>query len=211
MLGLLKRREISDEEAMGKFQKGDQKYFDLLLARHSKGVYRFLYRMLGSNVSHAEDVLQEVFIKVIENRNNFDTSRKFSSWLYRLARNHSIDFMRKESHRLHGSLDSEINTDSHSNVTYLDLVKSGEETQEDKLIQNEIKDQIFEKLDGLKEEYKEVFLLREIEGLKFDEIAEITDSNVNTVKSRHRYAFKELRRALLQTGFFDELKKTGEA
>ena len=82
--------------------------------------------------------------------------------------------------------------------------------QEEQLYSTMIKEQLFEKMNGLKEEYKEVFILREIEGLRFDEIADITDSNVNTVKSRHRYAFKELRELLLSTGFFDEYKKTGD-
>lgn len=195
---------------MGKFQNGDNRCFDLLLERHSKGVYRFIYRMVRGNKTNAEDILQEVFIKVSENRMSYSRDRKFSAWLYRIARNHTIDFMRKESYRMHSSLDKNIGNDDGSNVTYLELVKSGDESQEDRLHGEMIKEQLYEKMNGLKEEYKEVFILREIEGLKFDEIAEITDSNVNTVKSRHRYAFKELRNMLIGTGFFDEYRKTGE-
>lgn len=210
MFGFLKKSEITDEEAMGKFQKGDTGCFDLLLNRHSKGVYRFIYRMVGGNSTNAEDILQEVFIKVAENRMNYSKNKKFTAWLYRIARNHTIDFIRKESYRNHSSLDKNIGTDDGSNVTFLELVKSDERPQDDQLHSTMINEQLFEKVNGLKEEYKEVFILREIEGLKFDEIAVITDSNVNTVKSRHRYAFRELRELLLSTGFFDEYKKTGE-
>ena len=210
MFGFLKQSEITDEEAMAKFQKGNARYFDILLSRHSKGVYRFIYRMVGGNSSNAEDILQEVFIKVAENRMNYSKDRKFTSWLYRIARNHTIDFMRKESYRSHSSLDKNIGNEDGSNVTYLELVKSDDKTQEEQIHSTMVKEQLLEKMNGLKEEYKEVFILREIEGLKFDEIADITDSNVNTVKSRHRYAFKELRELLLSTGFFDEYKKTGE-
>ncbi len=210
MFGFLKQSNITDEEAMAKFQKGNTKYFDLLLDRHSKGVYRFIYRMVRGNSSNAEDILQEVFIKVAENRMNYSKDRKFTAWLYRIARNHTIDFMRKESYRMHSSLDKNIGNEDGSNVTYLELVKSDDKTQEEQVHSTMVKEQLFEKMNGLKEEYKEVFILREIEGLKFDEIADITDSNVNTVKSRHRYAFKELRELLLSTGFFDEYKKTGE-
>ena len=195
---------------MAKFQKGNTRYFDLLLGRHSKGVYRFIYRMVGGNTANAEDILQEVFIKVAENRMNYSKDRKFTAWLYRIARNHTIDFMRKESYRMHSSLDKNIGNEEGSNVTCLELVKSDDRTQEEQAHSILVKEQLFEKMNSLKEEYKEVFILREIEGLKFDEIAEITDSNVNTVKSRHRYAFKELRELLLSTGFFDEYKKTGE-
>lgn len=195
---------------MGKFQKGDTGYFDLLLNRHSKGVYRFIYRMVGGNSSNAEDILQEVFIKVAENRMNYSKDKKFTAWLYRIARNHTIDFLRKERYRMHSSLDKNIGNEDGTNVTYLELVKSDDRSQDEQLHNTMIKEQLHLKMNGLKEEYKEVFILREIEGLKFDEIAVITDSNINTVKSRHRYAFKELRELLLSTGFFDEYKKTGE-
>lgn len=210
MFGFLKKSNITDEEAMGKFQKGDTKCFDLLLGRHSKGVYRFIYRMVGGNIMNAEDILQEVFIKVSENRMNYSKDKKFTAWLYRIARNHTIDFLRKESYRMHSSLDKNIGNDEGANVTYLELVKSDDKTQDEQVHSNMVREQLFEKMKGLKDEYREVFILREIEGLKFDEIAVITDSNVNTVKSRHRYAFKELRELLLSTGFFDEYKKTGE-
>ena len=210
MFGFLKQREITDEEAMGKFKTGEVKYFDLLLSRHSKGVYRFIYRMVGGSKSDAEDILQEVFMKVAENRMNYSVNKKFTAWLYRIARNHTIDFIRKESYRMHSSLDKNIKNSEGSNITYLELVESPDKTQEEKIISGRIKEQLFEKLKALKDEYREVFILREIDGLKFDEIAEITDSNVNTVKSRHRYAFKELRKKLMDTGFFDEYKKAGE-
>ena len=210
MFGFLKNREITDEAAMGRFQNGDIKCFDLLLNRHSKGVYRFVYRMVGGNPTVAEDLLQEVFIKVIEHKMNFDRNKRFTSWLYRMARNHVIDFIRKENYRSHLPLDKEIESVQESGVTHLELVKSDDSNQEEMLIRREIKEQIFSKLELLKEEHREVFILREIEGLKFDEIAEITDSNVNTVKSRHRYAYKDLRELLIKDGFFDELKKVGE-
>jgi len=210
VFGFLKKSEITDEEAMGKFQKGDTGYFDLLLNRHSKGVYRFIYRMVGGNSSNAEDILQEVFIKVAENRMNYSKDKKFTAWLYRIARNHTIDFIRKERYRMHSSLDKNIGNEDGTNVTYLELVKSDDRSQDEQLHNTMIKEQLHLKMNGLKEEYKEVFILREIEGLKFDEIAVITDSNINSVKSRHRYAFKELRELLLSTGFFDEYKKTGE-
>ena len=210
MFGFLKNRDITDEEAMGKFQVGDTRCFDLLLNRHSKGVFGFILRMVGGNVQVAEDLLQDVFIKVVEHKMNFDRNKKFTSWLYRLARNHVIDHIRKEKYRNHIPLDKELGNEPGSNITHLELVKSNDPNQEDKLIRQEVKGQVYTKLNQLKDEYREVFILREIEGLKFDEISEITDSNINTVKSRHRYAFKELRKKLIETGFFEELEKVGE-
>ena len=96
MFGFLTNRELTDEEAIGMFQSGDTKYFDLLLSRHGNGVYRFIYRMVGGNISNAEDLLQDVFLKVAEKRMTYTKDKKFTSWLYRIARNHTIDFIRKE-------------------------------------------------------------------------------------------------------------------
>ena len=141
---------------------------------------------------------------------SYTKDRKFTSWIYRIARNHTIDFLRKESYRMHSSLDQTLGEGADSNVTYLELVKSTGVSQEENILNSRIREILYEKMNGLKDDYKEVFILREIEGLKFDEIADITETNVSTVKSRHRYAFKQLREMLLTTGFFDHYKKAGE-
>lgn len=210
MFGFLKTRsEITDEDAMSRYQEGDVLSFELLLERYNRGIFSFMLRMVYGNNAVAEDLLQEVFIKIIENRSAYNSSRLFRSWIYSIARNHVIDYLRKEKFRRHDSLDQSIG-DEYMNVTKLDQVKSDERGQEELIYDHQTRNTLYEKLDEIKEEYRVVFVLREIEGFKFEEIAEITETNTNTVKSRHRYAFRELREKLLETGYFNERKNAGE-
>lgn len=210
MFGLFKRKSaVTDEDAMSEYQNGDTESFEILLARYNRRIFTFILRMVYGNTTVAEDLFQEVFIKVIENRHSFDSTRTFRSWIYGIARNHVIDHLRKEGNRRHLSLDKNSVEDGY-NVTRLELVKSKAPDQEQLMYDRQTRDKLFEELSHLNDEYKEVFMMREIEGLKFDEIAGITQTNVNTVKSRHRYAFRELRKQLFGTGYFEEMKDTGE-
>src|SRR3989304_9810354 len=102
---------------MVRFQNGDADAFDLLLQRHSTGVLRFIMKMMGSGgtlklaPTQVEDLLQEVFLKVIENREKYYSSQKFTTWLYTLTRNRCIDYLRTENHRDHDSLDASLSRD----------------------------------------------------------------------------------------------------
>lgn len=210
MFGFLRTKsDITDETAMECYQNGDIKCFELLLARYNQRIFRFVLCMVYGDKTVAEDLLQEVFIKVIENKNSFDCAKNFNTWLYGLTRNHVIDYFRKEYFRRHSSLDR-IAGNSDSKVTMLDQVRSEYRDQEELIQDKQKRDKLYEKLDEIRDEYREVFVLREFDGLKFDEIADITDTNLNTVKSRHRYAFRELREKLMETGYFGDLKDSGE-
>lgn len=206
MLGLLAKKEISDEEAMRKFQNGNGGSFDILLKRHSGGVLRFVMKMVGSNKSHAEDLLQEIFLKVIERRSKYDPDQKFTTWLYSIARNHCIDYLRAENYRRHSSLDAPLSRVEEGAVV-LEIVRSEDRGQEDKLYDKEVRELIDKGIKGLKEEFKEVFLLKEVEGLSLKEIAEITESPLGTVKSRLRYAYQNLRQVFTESGYFEERQK----
>ena len=81
MFGLGAKQDPTDEEAMTRFQSGDTGAFDLLLHRHSAGVLRFILKMIRVTTSEAEDLLQEVFMKVIEHRKKYDSNQKFTTWL----------------------------------------------------------------------------------------------------------------------------------
>ncbi len=210
MIGLTINKEIGDENAMRKFQNGDTKCFDLLLKRHSGGVLRFIMKMTGGSKLHAEDLLQEIFLKVIERKDRYDPEQKFTTWLYSIARNHCIDYLRTESYRRHRSLDSPINSAEERGAVVLEIVKSDTRAQDEEAYDKELRELIDIGVKGLKEEFREVFLLREVEGLSFQEIAEITESPLGTVKSRLRYAFQYLRRILSESGYFEQKQKAKE-
>lgn len=210
MIGLTIDTEIGDENAMRKFQKGDAESFDLLLKRHSGGVLRFIMKMTGGSKLHAEDLLQEIFLKVIERKDRYDPGQKFTTWLYSIARNHCIDYLRTESYRRHRSLDTPLDQEEERGAVVLEIVKSDVRAQDDEVYDLELRKLIDIGVKGLKEEFREVFLLREVEGLSFQEIAEITESPLGTVKSRLRYAFQYLRRVFSESGYFEQKQKAKE-
>ncbi len=195
---------------MRKFQNGDAQSFDVLLKRHSGGVLRFIMKMTGGSKLHAEDLLQEIFLKVIERKDRYDPEQKFTTWLYSIARNHCIDYLRTESYRRHRSLDAPLSNGSEGGAVVLEIVKSGQRAQDEEAYDKELKELIDIGVKGLKEEFREVFLLREVEGLSFQEIAEITESPLGTVKSRLRYAFQNLRRVFSESGYFEQKQKAKE-
>ena len=192
---------------MRKFQKGDEGSFDTLLSRHGAGVLRFIMKMTGVQKTQAEDLLQEIFLKVIERRKRYDPAQKFSTWLYSIARNHCIDYLRTESYRRHSSLDAPLAGDEEGGAVVLEIVRSEERGQEEKVFDLEVKALIDIGVKGLKEEFREVFLLREVEGLSLEEIAMVTESPLGTVKSRLRYAYKGLRQVFTESGYFEDRQK----
>lgn len=204
MLDLFVKKEISDEECMKKFQNGNSGSFDLLLKRHSGGVLRFIMKMTGGNKAHGEDLLQEIFLKVIERKSRYDSAQKFTTWLYSIARNHCIDYLRSESYRRHSSLDRPLSELDQSGAVVLEIVESSDRGQEDKLYDREVGELINKGINSLKQEFKEVFILKEVEGLSLKEIADITESPLGTVKSRLRYAYQNLRQVFRESGYFDE-------
>jgi RNA polymerase sigma-70 factor (ECF subfamily) len=201
---LVEKKELADEEAMMRFQNGDAGAFDFLLHRHSAAILRFIMNMMTVNKSNAEDLLQEIFMKVIENRKRYDSNRKFTTWLYTVARNRCIDYLKVEKHRRYSSLDAPLNSEASDGRVKLEIVRSYEKNQEEKMMNKEIRAILRSGVDNLRQEFREVFLLREIEGLSLREIADITNVPIGTVKSRLRYAYLNLRENFIQAGYFEE-------
>lgn len=185
--------EAPDELLMRRFQQGDTAAFAPLMRRHLPGVHHFIARHTSPGPL-AEDLAQEVFLRVVERASEFKHASRFSTWLYSIARNLCIDALRKQVHRNHASLDEagaegvplrEQIGDDHPERTGERVVQS-----------REVAAVIEEVLRSLPDEQREVFLLREIANLPFQEIAEVTGAPENTVKSRMRYALERLREAL---------------
>ncbi|MBF0104067.1 MAG: RNA polymerase sigma factor [Deltaproteobacteria bacterium] len=185
---------LNDEALVAKYQKGDERAFQVLLQRHKGPVFNFIVRFLG-NAEIAEDAFQEVFLRVIQSINDYRPSAKFTTWLYRVARNYCIDFGRMQKYRRHLSLDHAANADSGS---LYERVVSGDENAEAIMSATELEKILLNVLAELNVEQREVFLLRETEGLSFDEIAKITKVSANTVKSRMRYAVQSLQKRFFE-------------
>ncbi len=190
------REEVTDEVLMMRFQGGDRSAFGTLVRRHKTPLYNFVVRQVRV-AQVAEDLVQDVFVKVVQNAADFKHEARFSTWTYAIARNVCIDHLRKMSLRKHPSLDQPSKPDEEGPTL-------GERTAdptpgaqvERAAIGGEMQVQIVRAVEQLPEEQREVFLLREIGHVPFKDIAEMTGVSENTVKSRMRYALERLQNAL---------------
>lgn len=186
------RDTLSDEDLMARFQGGDRGAFGTLMKRHLGGVYNFVAR--HTSVALAEDLSQEVFLRVVERNSAFKHEAKFTTWLYAIARNLCVDTLRKMAHRRHPSLDEPLAAGGSLGDTVRDEHPSA--SAERMAAGREAAGTITATLEAMPEEQREVFLLREVGGLPFAEIAKVTGVPENTVKSRMRYALERLRDGL---------------
>jgi len=184
--------DLSDEELLLAYRDGDVEAFELLFRRYRGPLFNFLLRRVGDR-GRAEELYQDSWTKVIERCGGFRGDSKFSTWLYTVARNACIDHQRKMKFRGHASLDQNQRDANHPMVERVanpglapDQLASGQALRE----------RIQIAVEALPEEQQEVFLLRQLQGLGFKEVAEIVGVPVNTVKSRMRYALERLQLGL---------------
>jgi RNA polymerase sigma-70 factor (ECF subfamily) len=189
--------DATDEMLMVRYQRGEREAFAELVRRHSRPIYNFVLRQLRVP-SVAEDVTQDVFMRLVQNAAEFKHEARFLTWLYAIARNLCIDQLRKLSHRRHASLDQPT-TDADANGRALGesiADPSPHTSAERNALSSEVRSSIVKAVDALPDDQREVFLLREVANLPFRDIAEITGVGENTVKSRMRYALDRLKDAL---------------
>lgn len=185
----------TDEALMLRYQRGDRTAFAELLRRHKTPLYNFSLRQTRSP-SIAEDVTQEAFLRVVQRAREFKHEARFSTWLYTIARNLCVDHARKMRHRRHASLDGPASEEGGARLIEL-VADSSAEGQADRAAEwSVMRRSIVAAVEALPEDQREVFLLREVANLPFKEIAEVTGTSENTVKSRMRYALERLRTAL---------------
>jgi RNA polymerase sigma-70 factor (ECF subfamily) len=188
-------RTESDEALMIRFQSGERTAFTQLVRRHQVGLYNFALRQLRVQ-SLAEDVVQEAFVRVVQNALDFKHEARFSTWVYTITRNLCIDHLRKRALRKHPSLDEAKRGDEGEGPTLGEQTADTRANVERQVTGVELKERIAIAVDELPDDQREVFLLREMSNLPFKEIAEITGVPENTVKSRMRYALERLQSAL---------------
>jgi RNA polymerase sigma-70 factor (ECF subfamily) len=188
--------DATDEMLMVRYQRGERKAFVELVRRHNRPIYNFVLRQLRVP-SIAEDVTQDVFMRLVQNAAEFKHEARFLTWLYTIARNLCIDQLRKQSHRRHASLDQP--QAAHGEAPPLGETVADQSPQasaERGALSAEVRSSIVKAVDSLPDDQREVFLLREVASLPFRDIAEITGVGENTVKSRMRYALDRLKDAL---------------
>jgi RNA polymerase sigma-70 factor (ECF subfamily) len=185
----------SDEELMEAYRDGNARAFECLLRRHQRPVFNFIHRHVGIE-SVAEEMLQEVFLRIIKGAPSYRRTAKFTTWLYTIARNLCVDQSRRAKHRQTVSLDQPVARGETDGAKLGDMVANGGPSVDRQAVGRELQQRLEEAITGLSEEQREVFLMREYAGLPFKEIAEVTGCPENTVKSRMRYALERLREEL---------------
>ena len=179
--------EVNDTELISQAQSGDRNAFSELVRRHAQGVMNVVYRMCG-DAQLAEDAAQETFIQAWTHLSSYRPHTPLRNWLYRIAMNAATDMLRKEKRILPGSMDDLPLTDGRPGPEI--LVSQHERIA---LVQKAVL--------SLPEASRAVLVLREYEGLSYQEISATLDIPVGTVMSRLNYARKLLKDKLEQKFF----------
>lgn len=171
--------------------KGDQNAYADIVNLYQHKLYQVCFRMLG-NKQEAEDIAQEAFIRAYINLHSYDQNRKFSTWLYRIGTNLCIDRIRKKKPDFY--LDAEV-----AGTEGLDMysqIASNEKLPEEAVEQMELQDRIQYEISRLSDKYRSVIVLKYIEELSLQEISEILDMPLGTVKTRIHRGREALRKQL---------------
>lgn len=181
---------------MARYQKGEVEAFAELVSRHEKRLWNFVRRFVADSAT-AEDLLQEVFLRVVRGAAEWQPSAKFSTWLFTIARNLCTDNARRGAFRKADSLDQTPGaTHDDSGPHRIDKLAACDGNAEKAAMDREIATRVDKAVAALPVEQREVFLMREVMDLSFAEIATATGTGEPTVKSRMRYALERLRNAL---------------
>ena len=169
--------QISDEDLIEKFQRGDIYAYELIVKRYKDQLLNFVYRFLG-NHEEAEDVVQETFLRVYRNRHAYQRVAKFSTWIYTIAGNLARTELRRRNRRRIFSL-------SNMGVDDKEYEISDEFSSPEKHTNTVLSEEIIQKeINKLSPKFREVIILRDIQELSYEEISKIIRVPIGTVKSR---------------------------
>ena len=174
-------RALEDTALVNAYLEGETRSFDVLVERYQTRLLNFVYRIVGDR-ERAEDLVQEVFVRVYRHLGRFDRSKKFSTWIYTIASNLAKNELRNRSRN--------------PLVLFTSMTKGWEDEErplefedptsrpDDLFRKRHVREMVESSVAQLPTHHREVFVLREIEGRSYEEIAEITHCNLGTVKSR---------------------------
>lgn len=177
--------KLEDNKLIQKYLRGDEKSLELLIKRYLKPIYGFVYKNVGS-VAEAEDITQEVFVKVWKNLKKFDQNKDFKPWIFQIAKNTSIDFLRKKKPVPFSKFENE----NGQNVL-LENVAADSLNLIDTLSDKRV---VALAMQNLPERDQKIIELRHAQGMSFKEIAGVFQESINTVKSRYRRIIISLRK-----------------
>lgn len=180
--------KLADDQLVAAYANGNNEAFDALLNRHKDRVYSYIFHIV-KNRDQAEDIFQETFVKAITTikQGRYTDSGKFSAWISRIAHNLIIDFYRQEK------AENTVSTDS-DDTDMLNRRDLADDNVEDRLVTEQIHDDVRRIIDALPDNQREVLVMRYYRDMSFKEIAEATNVSINTALGRMRYAILNMRR-----------------
>lgn len=174
---LSKYRELSDSELVQLVKSGEAEPFDELVRRHSVKIHDLCYKILH-NYDDARDMAQETFIKAYRKIKKFDGRSKFSTWLYRIAVNNCLNYLKKQRP---------------TEEIYEEMMSSGKDDPVERYRNKKLREMIYNAVQKLPTVQRAVFTLRTLEDMSYQEVSEILKKPISTVKVNHHLAVKNLR------------------
>ena len=170
-------QEVTDEELIARFQRGDLYAYDLIVKRYKDQLLNFAYRFLG-DLEDSEDIVQETFLRVFRKKEAYKSIAKFSTWIYTITGNLAKTELRRRKRRKLFSISGLGFEDKDFEIPDL---KRGPEEDADTIVKEEM---VQKAIDSLSDKFKEVIILRDIQELSYEEISTIAKIPLGTVKSR---------------------------
>ena len=182
--------EVEAGGAVERAQSGDSDAFRLLVEQHSRAVFRLAFRITG-NEQDAEDVVQETFLRVYRQLDKYEARSSFSTWLYRIASNYSLDLIRMR--KRHEDKRERGNAEERDILQTIPVNSPGP----DRIVySSQVQERVNEALNELSAQERTAFVLRHFEGMSIEEIGEALGTGTNATKHSIFRAVQKLRRSL---------------
>jgi RNA polymerase sigma-70 factor, ECF subfamily len=192
-----KKEELSDNELVDVILNKNPKKYGELVERYQKKLFVYLYRLIRSK-EEAEDILQDVFVKVFKNLKSYDTKRKFSSWIYRIAHNEAVNRIKRKSFKNFIPWEDVVSTKDKREMS------DNREGADDAWIRKEDGDRVNKLMDKLPAKYKEILTLRYYADKSYEEIGKVLGKSVNTVGTLISRAKKKMLSELKKSKNYQE-------
>jgi RNA polymerase sigma-70 factor (ECF subfamily) len=179
---------VDDRQLTLRAQRGDMDAYDALIRRYQERVYATMYHMT-SNHEDANDLTQEAFIKAYKALKSFKGDSSFFTWIYRIAVNKAINFLKTKRNKVHMSLnDLDFNAERDPDL----VAFVSENTPRRDMGLTELQEKLNEAMQRLSEVHRLVVTLHDVQGMSHEEISKIMDCNTGTVRSRLFYARQQM-------------------
>ncbi len=186
--------EKTDEQLVSEYNDtGDVRFLETLIERYSVPVYNFIYRYTGSD-AHSNDLAQDTFIKMWRNIKKFDPGKRFKTWIFHIAKNTALDWLKKKHPKTFSELESATDPDLGYEFDIADTTPLPDELATKKELEKEVEHALMK----VGSEFRAVIVLHLFSELTFQEIADMTGEPLNTIKSRYRRGLLAIKEYLLK-------------